>query len=187
MLINSSGKVLAFYYSWYGVPKDGHGWHMWNYHEAGVEHPELSAQAIQLPHYPRSGFYNSNNDEVISTHLALANEAGLDGLIVSWWGLDSRFNRSFPRILDLATGHMVKLTIYYESSLVPGSVYFLVEDLYRLLAEYGAHESFMKINGMPVVFIYERAIRQYSWTKWQRAIELLKKRANVLLGRPGEK
>lgn len=154
---------------------------MWDYHEAGVVDSRAPEQALRLPDLPREGPYDSNHEQTIARHLSLAEQAGLDGLIVSWWGSGSRLNRPLRRMLDMATEHAIKLAVYYESSLAPSNTYFLVEDLTRLLDEYGAHPSYFKHNGTPVVFVYERAVRQYGPDQWRRAIDLLRRRRKALL------
>ena len=89
--------VLAFYYAWYGLDPVRH----WD--EGVTDHPA-------------GGFYDSMDPEVIARHLRLAEEAGIDGFIVSWWG-DVDSDRAFETLLRVAeeTDSRVKLTVYIEA------------------------------------------------------------------------
>src|SRR6266849_4116290 len=83
-------QVLAFYYPWYGMPPVSPAWVHWN---AGGHNPEvIDAQGLRdiaSAHHPSPDTYDANDAAVISRHLQLAQQAGIDGLIASWWGANT--------------------------------------------------------------------------------------------------
>jgi len=89
--------VLAYYYTWYGLPTGAAG---------GFGHWASSAPSKLLPKgadprrferppaireiascaYPLIGPYDSMDREVVRWHMRLAKAAGIDGFLVDWWG-----------------------------------------------------------------------------------------------------
>ncbi len=76
--------VLTYYYVWYGR---GLGHRHWNDTPAG--------EVIDVP---LLGFYSSYSTLTIVTQLALMKLAGIDGVIVSWWGPGSYEDRVAKRV-----------------------------------------------------------------------------------------
>lgn len=189
-------KVLAFYYPWYGNPEVSGNWVHWRVHvsdrsqipedrlRAGrtsgffldplgdfSELDEKGLPLIQGKNHPAIGLYDSNDPLVIRGHLKLAQQAGIDALIVSWWGQGDFSDKVLSKMLDEAEaiGSAVKLTAYYET--VPDdSPDRAVEDLMYLLNQYGARASWLKVDGKPVIFLYGRAMSQLSVEQWADVI-----------------
>ena len=153
-------KVLAFYYPWYGTPEFSGRW----YHYSGVDF-RLKTIA-NFTHYPSVGPFDSNDPEVVARHMQLAKRAGIDGFIVSWWGQGSFEDRAMPLILSEAAKKGIEITVYYEMVPKPVCPENAASDLLYILNNYGSHKAFQKLNGKPVVFIYERAIKQLKQAEW---------------------
>jgi hypothetical protein len=143
-------QVLAFYYPWYGVAYGASGrWFHWE----GIAENSIANTA----HYPLLGVYDSWDERLIEAHILLAKHAGIDGFVVSWWGPNSFEDQSLKRIIRVAEKYDFKITIYYESyrpwnPLV--SPTDIVNELSYVVREYSGSRSFLKINGKPVIFIY---------------------------------
>jgi hypothetical protein len=146
------GKVLSFYYPWYASP---HGpsslWHHWT----NVTDDSIFDSA----HYPLHGSYDSNDENVIRSHMAIAKQAGIDAFIVSWWGIESFEEKPVDRILRLAEQMELNITFYYESvrDLTKDEI---VDELTYLVESYSDHPAFLKVSGKPVIFVY--AVSAYS-------------------------
>ena len=168
----SSRLVLAFYYPWYGTPEGPTGiWRHWN---EGGHYPDNFIDArrdLGSAHYPINGPYDSKNKSLIAWHLKLAEEAGLDGFIVSWWGLGSFEDEVFKMMLDVAEeiSTRVKLTIYYEQ-VSSTNISSIVYEFEEILRNYGGRKSFLRVEGRPVIFLYSRAISQIPLSAWDKII-----------------
>lgn len=159
--------VLAFYYPWYGTPQGPTGsWRHWQ--EGGHNPDEFLGQRrdIGAAHYPVHGPYDSKNRSLTASHFELAEEAGIDGFIVSWWGSDTFENEAFRLMLDVAEeiDTPVNLTIYYEEC--PGGKNETAMEIETILETYGRRGSFLKVEGYPVIFIYSRAFGQLTLEDW---------------------
>lgn len=159
--------VLAFYYPWYGTPWGQTG--AWRHWDEGGHDPDVfiaGRRDLGATDYPVDGPYDSKDRSTIVRHFKLAEEAGIDGFIVSWWGFGTFEDQVFRLMLDVAeeVGTSVKLTIYYET--VSGGRDETAEEVERILGEYGGREAFLKVQGKPVVFIYSRAVSQMSFRDW---------------------
>jgi hypothetical protein len=140
------GKVFSFYYPWYANP-DGPS-QQW-YHWEDVTREDI----FNADNYPLLGPYDSKDMSVILAHMEMAKQAGIDGLICSWWGINSFEDQGMRRILQVAADTGMEISIYYESvrDLTPQQI---IEELSYAVREYGGDPAFMKDQGRPVVFIY---------------------------------
>lgn len=126
------------------------------------------------------------NKSVIRQHLKWAEEAGIDVLIVTWWGEKKVARRSsdvtFQKLLEevKAFRSPIKLCPYYE--IVPeGNPQAAVKDLLHILKDYASHPQYFRAEGKPVIFIYERVILQLNAKQWKKVIEEVKAKEQVIL------
>jgi hypothetical protein len=143
-------QVFAFYYPWYGVAHGASG--QW-FHWEGVSENYIANAA----HYPLLGIYDSWDERLIEAHILLAKYAGIDGFIVSWWGIATFEDQALKRIIKVAEKYDFKITVYYESyrpwnPLISADI--IINELSYIVREYSKSSSFLKINGKPVIFIY---------------------------------
>jgi hypothetical protein len=127
--------TFAFYYPWYG------NWSHWPPNGNITNHPLL-------------GFYDSNNETLIKKHIDMAKEAGIDGFIVSWWGINSFEDNATLHIKNVCERNNFTFTIYYENT---SSVNQTINDLEYILNNYASSGAWFKIDGRPVIYVYERA------------------------------
>lgn len=180
--------VLAFYYAWYGNPNVTGKWIHWNHWIMNVETGEIigrhdpnfivsGRRDIGAAHYPLLGPYDSSDERVILTHLKWAREVGIDGFIVSWWGIDSFSDKSLRKILDVADKSElnIKITIYYESvGLTKKPIDKVIEDFEYIIKNYGSRPSFLKLEGKPVIFVYAVSVKEPKF--WRDVFSTLRRK-----------
>jgi len=165
-----SRKVMTFYYPWYGT-RNGPGGAGRTQHWGRIDETNKDIQAST--HYPIIGAYDSHDPKVIDQHCQWANRAGIDTLIVSWWGHNSYTDRAMDKILDSCQKHALTACIYYETVPRPRTPESAADDIVKVLNKYGAHPAHLKVNGKPVVFIYGRTLQELGLTDWLKAIQLI--------------
>ncbi len=168
-----SRKVLTFYYPWYGT-RDGPGGAGRTVHWGRVDAANKDIQAST--NYPTLGAYDSHDPKVIDQHCRWAKRAGIDTLIVSWWGHNSYCDRAMDKILDSCRQHGLTACIYYESVPRPQTAESAANDIVKVLDKYGKHPAHLKVNGKPVVFIYGRTLQELGLTDWLKAIQIFNKK-----------
>jgi len=106
--------TFAFYYPWYGNcshwPPDGN-----------------------ITDHPLLGFYDSNNETLIKEHIDMAKEAGVDGFIVSWWGINHFTDNATLHIKNICEQNNFTFAIYYENT---SSVDQTINDIEYILDNY---------------------------------------------------
>jgi len=165
--------VLTFYYPWWGNPAHSGGWVHWR----GV-----NAEAHEITnstHFPEMGAYDSNDPGLIDHHLKLAEDAGIDAFIASWWGPGDFTDRAISRLVDRAAHTKVKVSIYWE--IVPGKgaarIDRAVADLVYVLKNYGDRAGFLRVGGKPVIFVYGRVMGGIPMDKWPEIVARAEKQA----------
>ena len=140
------GRVLAFYYPWYTSPL-GPSTHYDHWEDVTEDSIYNSA------HYPLHGAYDSNDENIIRSHMAMAKQAGIDAFIVSWWGIRSYEEKPLPAILSLADEMDMDVSLYYESvrELTKDD---MVMELTYMFNSYASYPAFLRDSGTPVVFVY---------------------------------
>lgn len=156
-------RVMAFYYPWYGPAV--------HWGEIDVENKDIAAST----HYPALGAYDSHDVKIINRHCRWAKRAGIDTLIVSWWGHGSFCDLAMDKILDACERHGLKACIYYETVPDPQTAQSAASDIVKVLRKYGEHPAHLKVGGKPVVFVYVRAVQEIALSGWAEAIELINK------------
>ncbi|HEX6971177.1 MAG TPA: hypothetical protein VF234_03070, partial [Limnochordia bacterium] len=165
---NVERLVLAFYYPWYGSLEKQGRWIHWE----GVD--AASQQIASATHYPLLGPYDSHDPAVIDRHFSWAKDAGIDGLIVSWWGAGDFTDRAMPLLLDHAAQHGLKISIYWETvpyDTAEERIRWGTIDLAYVLRRYGDHPAFLKVDGRPVIFVYGRVMGQIGFYEWPAIVE----------------
>ena len=122
------------------------------------------------------GAYDSHDPKLIDQHCQWAKRAGIDTLIVSWWGHNSYCDRTMDRILDSCQQHGLTACIYYETVPRPQTPESAANDIVKVLDKYGKHAAHLKVNSKPVVFIYGRTLQELGLTDWLKAIQIINKK-----------
>ncbi len=130
--------VLAFYYTWF----DENSWN-----PGGL--PDLPAQP-----------YVSRDRGVMARHIEQAKGAGIDALVVSWYGPRVENNQTetnFRAMLDEAAARGFRLALDVEvTSPFFGSAGDVQGALATLLATHAQHPAYLKVGGKPVIFFWRQ-------------------------------
>ncbi len=146
--------TFAFYYPWYGTPSVSGYWYHWNNVIHDPDNITDGMRDIPAADYPLLDVYDSNNETVISQHVQWAKQAGIGCFIVSWWGINDFTDNASKHIRTVCERDNFNFTFYYEQST---GINQTLGDLTYLLNTYGDSSSFYKIDGRPVIFVYQRA------------------------------
>ena len=140
-------NVGAHYYAWYDQ------WFHLGPHKTIRKHL-VPSQSPQL------GWYDSNDSNIISQHYDMARYAGIDYFTVSWWGQGSKDDNVFKNVMiDHPNRGNIKLCVMLESNINNSNVY---SQMYYLASNYFSKPGYYKINGKPVVYVYQTRTRSKS-------------------------
>ncbi|PZR64028.1 MAG: hypothetical protein DLM71_04120 [Chloroflexi bacterium] len=146
-------QIGAYYYAWYGTARR-------HWQDGYVR------RVLSTPQAPSFGEYDSRDPGLIASHLAWAQQYGIDFLICSWWGPNG-YEDVTVRDLLLRSPRIgaTRITLLYESiarlGLTNGVINFdaatqqkLIADFDYLAGTYFANPSYQRIDGRPVVYLY---------------------------------
>jgi hypothetical protein len=103
-----AGTVAIFYYPWYGTPAQDGGWVHWN--QNGHRPPG----DLYSRYYPAGGPYSSASRPVLDRQMAEIAAAGVDEVVISWWGRGSAEDKRLPQVLAAARAHGLTPAIHLE-------------------------------------------------------------------------
>jgi Glycosyl hydrolase family 99 len=103
-----AATVAIFYYPWYGTPVRDGGWEHWN--QNGHRPPG----DIYSRYYPAGGVYSSADPRVIDQQMAEIAGAGVDEVVISWWGRGSAEDQRLPLVLAAARRHHLQAAVHLE-------------------------------------------------------------------------
>lgn len=137
--------VLAFYYTWF----DENTW-------TPAKVPDVPAQ-----------LYASRDPAAMDRHIAQAQAAGIDALVVSWYGpWNNQTEANFAAMLDVAAARGFKLALDVEvtSPFAPAGTGGTVEMLRHALGVHANHPAYLRVDGKPVLFFWRQ--QRYGAGTW---------------------
>jgi hypothetical protein len=155
--------AFAFYYPWYGTPSLSGYWLHWNDANHNPDNVTDGRRDIAATDYPLLDMYDSNNETVIDQHVKWAKNAGIDCFVISWWGINDFTDNASKHIRNVCDQDDFNFTFYIENTT---SINQTVNDLTYLLNEYGNSSSWYRVDGRPVIFVYQRARDELNPQAW---------------------
>ena len=180
--------ILAHYMPWYTAKpfSDHWGWH-WTMNHFDPEKKTDAKREVASKFYPLIGPYDSGDPEVLEYHLLLMKLAGIDGVIVDWYGLtDFRdyavLHRNTTRLLQQCERLKMKFVICYEDQTIPAlmegnritatdRVSHAVKEIDWLGKYWFKSGSYVKLDGKPVLLSFGHA--GLTKEEWPRCLSSL--------------
>ncbi|MDX6487770.1 MAG: hypothetical protein QOK13_385, partial [Gaiellaceae bacterium] len=101
-------RVGIFYYSWYSTePRDGAYGH-W------AQNNRPAPFQIASNFFPARGVYSSSDPVVLRAQMRDIRAAGVDEVIVSWWGIGSVEDQRLPAVLKAARAARLTVALHVE-------------------------------------------------------------------------
>jgi hypothetical protein len=127
--------VAIFYYTWYGTPARDGAWQHWD--QAGARPPAQIASVF----YPVRGAYSSTDPAVVATQMQEIADAGVDTVIVSWWGPGSVEAARFRPVAQAARRAGLRVAAHLEPW--PGRTPETAADAVRALSRQGVEDFYV--------------------------------------------
>ena len=130
----------AFYYQWF--PE---GWHQ-------------NGPGIFTRYQPSLGVYDSGNAATIRSHIESMQYGKIQAVIVSWWGQHAKSEQTrVPALMNAAStvDPALRVALYYEKEGTANpSVKELKGDLKYMKERYAGRSNYLRVNGRPVLYVY---------------------------------
>ena len=101
-------RVSAFYYPWYGTTALDGAYQHWS--QRGHTPPDDIASA----YYPARGIYSSSDRLVVGAQMDEIRSAGIDEIIVSWWGQGSAEDSRLALVVGAARAAGITVAAHLE-------------------------------------------------------------------------
>jgi hypothetical protein len=189
--VSAAGKaVMVYYMPWYTAKpyRDGWGWH-WTMNHFDPDRVNASGEReIASWYYPLIGPYDSSDPAVLEYHVLLMKLAGVDGVIVDWYGsvnfLDYGLNNQATVTLFQFTRKAgLKFSICYEDQtiqhLIDGkflaardAFFHAQQEMSYLQTNFFSDPSYLRLQGEPVLLNFGPQYFMMS-TNWEAIFSVL--------------
>ena len=161
--------IMAYYMPWYTAKpyRNDWGWH-WTMNHFNPDAIDASGERqIASWYYPLIGPYDSCDPAVLEYHVLLMKLAGVDGIIVDWYGsagyLDYGDNNDATlKLLQYARRAGLKFSLCYEDQTIQHLIeaHFITatnaipharQDMLYVQTNFFADPSYLRLNGKPVL------------------------------------
>jgi len=177
-------KIYVHYMPWFETPATNNG--SWGQHwTMSTRNPEIvdenGIREIASYYYPVIGPYASSDKDVIEYHLLMMKYAGIDGLIIDWYGsfdvYDFPLNkRNTEAVIDMMDQVGLTFALTYEdwtlNSIVDqgastGVIEAAKEDMEYVERNYFNLDSYTEINNKPLLTVFGPQVLQEpsQWTE----------------------
>ncbi len=161
--------VMVYYMPWYAAKpfSEEWGWH-WTMSHFNPDKVNASGEReIASWYYPLIGPYDSADPAVLEYHVLLMKLAGIDGVIVDWYGSADLFdyatvNRNVARLFDYTRKAGLKFAICYEDQTIQrfiegkhlaaaDAVHHAQQEMLYLQTNFFCDPSYFRLNGRPLL------------------------------------
>src|SRR5258707_160215 len=101
-------RVSAFFYPWYGTSSQDGAYRHW----AQLGH--APPNDIASSYYPARGLYSSSDRLVMAQQMDEIQSAGIDEIVVSWWGPGSPEDLVLPAVIVAARADGIAVAVHLE-------------------------------------------------------------------------
>jgi hypothetical protein len=103
-----AGTVAIFYYPWYATATKDGAWQHWN------QNSHRPPGDVYSRFYPAGGPYSSSDPAIVDRQMTQIDSAGVDEVVVSWWGRGSVEDQRLPVVVASARRHGLLIGIHLE-------------------------------------------------------------------------
>lgn len=162
-------KIFMHYMPWFET-KESSTNNQWGYHwTMANKNPDVidvsGKRQIASHYYPLIGPYHSGDKDVIENHLLLMKYAGIDGILIDWYGTydlnDYKINKeNTEQLIAMLDDVGLEYAIVYEdrfltdvvnAQLAPTIVNAAKKDMTYMQANYFKDANYIKINDKPLL------------------------------------
>lgn len=181
--------LMAHYMPWFEAKPSSKtwGWH-WTMNALDPEKLVNGRREIASHYYPLIGPYDSSDVHVLEFHLLTMKLAGIDGVIVDWYGLTdfrdyAMLHRNTARLLHAAEQLKMKFAICYEDQTITAldsdkrlarndRVSHAVSEINWLGNYWFQSPSYLKLDGKPVLLSFGlNGLSDDEWTECLKKVE----------------
>src|SRR5262249_38588691 len=101
-------RVSAFYYPWYGTSARDGVYQHW------AQHGHVPPNDIASAYYPARGLDSSSDRLVTGAQMSEMKAAGIDEVVVSWWGRGSTEDERLPDVIAAARANGLAVAVHLE-------------------------------------------------------------------------
>jgi hypothetical protein len=166
---STAKDIMVYYMPWFGAKPshDSWGWHWTMDHFKPDTIKVTGEREIASWYYPLIGPYDSSDTAVLEYHVLLMKLAGIDGVIVDWYGasdyLDYGANhRATLKLFETTRRAGLKFAICYEDQtirhLIDGgqlpahqAIAHACQEMLCLQTNFFRDASYLRLNGRPVL------------------------------------
>ena len=175
--------LMAHYMPWFEAKpiSKGWGWH-WTMNHFQPDHMNDGRREAASYYYPLMGLYDSGDPDALDCHVLLMKLAGIDGVLIDWYGTDDYLDYGILQRNTLAMIRSVKkahlrYAVVYEDQTVPkliaGHVFPETDAVphgERLMAWLQAHwfsdPAYLTLDDRPIFLVFGGVY--YSSDQWHR-------------------
>ena len=175
--------ILVHYMPWFEADATAGrwGWH-WTMNKYDPSVVNDDRREIASKYYPVIGPYDSSDPHVVEYHLLLMKIAGIDGVIIDWYGIRDLWDygvihRTTGLLIEQARSHGLKVAICYEDKTIPSLVKEgriaageRVSHAVEVVDWLGKHwfplEHYVRVGGKPLLMSFGHdGLGDAEWTK----------------------
>lgn len=177
-------KLYMHYMPWFETPQSSPT-RKWGLHwTMATANPDIirsdGTRQIASFYYPLIGPYASSDRDVIDYHLLLMKYAGLDGVLVDWYGVhevydypqnrrntDSLFARVAPAGLQFAVVYEDQTLPHVKTIAGSDTIIAAQQDFAYLQSQYFGSNSYLRIDGQPLLMVFgpQTMKKASDWTR----------------------
>lgn len=147
-------QIWALYEGGYGNMETDGNWGLWGKHLGSNKPSNAPPTYIPSQLYPQLGTYSSHDPSVIRTHCYQMAQAGINGIMLNWNGINTEIEDTLKLLLDqsIEFGLHVGIAISNYPDRTNQTIY---DDIIFIQEKYAQHQAFLKIHNMPVFIIVD--------------------------------
>jgi hypothetical protein len=104
-----TSETSIFYYPWYSTAAHDGSYRHWD--QAGNTPPDY----IGADYWPSRGIYSSADASVVNAQMAEIKAAGVDTVVISWWGRGGWEDSTMPTLMAAASANNLRVAAHMET------------------------------------------------------------------------